>query len=97
LASLKKPASAPYDFGLAKFFQQGACLGQHRLKLALIVRRLGHAVRDLAKAAQERADFMMIAALDPRDVRALSDFRKRHLQALAELFVHRLKAATSPA
>ena len=43
--------------------------------------------RRIAKAALERADFMMIVAGDP------PDFRKRHLKALAFLFVQVLKLA----
>ena len=49
--------------------------------------------RRIAKAAQERADFMMIVALDPPDFRTISDFRKRHLRALCGLFVQVLKLA----
>lgn len=49
--------------------------------------------RRIAKAAVERADFMMIVAGDPPDFRTISEFRKRHLQALAELFVQVLKLA----
>jgi len=49
--------------------------------------------RRIAKACVERADFMMIVALDPPDFRTISDFRKRHLQALASLFVQVLKLA----
>ena len=49
--------------------------------------------RRIAKACIERADFMMIAALDPPDFRTISDFRKRHLTALAGLFVQVLKLA----
>jgi transposase len=47
--------------------------------------------RRIEKAARERADFMMIAAGDVPDFRTISDFRKRHLQALAKLFVQVLK------
>jgi transposase len=47
--------------------------------------------RRIAKAAVERADFMMIAAGDPPDFRTISEFRKRHLAALAALFVQVLK------
>ena len=36
---------------------------------------------------------MMIVALDPPDFRTISDFRKRHLTALAGLFVQVLKLA----
>jgi transposase len=49
--------------------------------------------RRIAKAAVERADFMMIVAGDPPDFRTISEFRKRHLQALAALFVQVLKLA----
>src|SRR5215204_2013854 len=49
--------------------------------------------RRIAKACAERADFMMIAALDGPDFRTISDFRKRHLKALARLFVQVLKLA----
>jgi transposase len=49
--------------------------------------------RRIARAAVERSDFMMIVALDPPDFRTLSDFRKRHLKALACLFVQVLKLA----
>ena len=47
--------------------------------------------RRIAKAAEERADFMMIVAGDAPDFRTISDFRKRHLTALAGLFVQVLK------
>jgi len=49
--------------------------------------------RRIARACVERADFIMIAALDPPDFRTISDFRKRHLKALAGLFVQVLKLA----
>jgi transposase len=49
--------------------------------------------RRLAKAAVERADFMMIVASDPPDFRTISEFRRRHLKALAGLFVQVLKLA----
>lgn len=49
--------------------------------------------RRIAKACVERADFMMIVAGDPPDFRTISDFRKRHLGALAGLFVQVLKLA----
>jgi transposase len=49
--------------------------------------------RRISKAAEERADFMMIVALDPPDFRTISDFRKRHLTALSGLFVQVLKLA----
>src|SRR5438477_11180413 len=43
--------------------------------------------RRIAKAAVERADFMMIVAGDPPDFRTISEFRKRHLKAMAGRFV----------
>jgi hypothetical protein len=49
--------------------------------------------RRIAGATVERADFMMIVAGDPPDFRTISDFRKRHLKALAGLFVQVLKLA----
>src|ERR1700747_764997 len=49
--------------------------------------------RRIAKAAVERADFMMIVAGDPPDFRTVAEFRKRHLKALAGLFVQVLKLA----
>ena len=47
--------------------------------------------RRIAKACRERVDFMSIVALDPPDFRTISDFRKRHLQALAALFLQVLR------
>jgi transposase len=49
--------------------------------------------RRIAKACLDRADFMMIVALDPPDFRTISDFRKRHLKAVANLFLQVLKLA----
>ena len=49
--------------------------------------------RRLARACLERADFMMIVAGDPPDFRTIADFRRRHLEALAGLFVQVLKLA----
>ena len=47
--------------------------------------------RRIAQACRERVDFMSITALDPPDFRTISNFRKRHLKALAGLFVQVLK------
>ena len=49
--------------------------------------------RRIARAAVERADFMMIVAGDPPDFRTIAEFRKRHLQALSRLFVQVLRLA----
>jgi len=42
--------------------------------------------RRIAKACGERVDFMSIVGLDVPDFRTISEFRKRHLKALSELF-----------
>jgi transposase len=42
--------------------------------------------RRIAKACRERVDFMSIVGLDTPDFRTISDFRKRHLKALSDLF-----------
>jgi transposase len=47
--------------------------------------------RRIARACGERVDFMAIVALDTPDFRTISDFRKRHLEALAGLFVQVLQ------
>lgn len=43
--------------------------------------------RRIAKACGERVDFMSIVAFDAPDFRTIAEFRRRHLQALAGLFV----------
>lgn len=47
--------------------------------------------RRIAKACRERLDFMSIVALDPPNFRTISDFRKRHLGELGELFTQVLQ------
>src|SRR6201988_370051 len=42
--------------------------------------------RRIAEACGERVDFMSIVGLDVPDFRTISDFRKRHLKALSDLF-----------
>jgi transposase len=67
-----------------------------RLMTALLLNGYASGIyssRRIAKACVERADFMMIVAGDPPDFRTISDFRKRHLKALAGLFVQVLKLA----
>ncbi|MCI4679031.1 IS1182 family transposase [Rhodoblastus acidophilus] len=49
--------------------------------------------RRIARACGERVDFMMIRAHDAPDFRTIADFRKRHLAALANLFLQVLKLA----
>ncbi len=52
----------------------------------------GHyASRRIAKACEERVDFMAVTARQSPDFRTISDFRKRHLTALGELFTQVLK------
>ena len=43
--------------------------------------------RRIARACEERVDFMALTALQKPDFRTISDFRKRHLKALGQLFV----------
>lgn len=47
--------------------------------------------RRIAQACRERVDFMSVIALDPPDFRTVSNFRGRHLKALAGLFAQVLK------
>ena len=42
--------------------------------------------RRIAKACRERVDFMSMVGFDPPDFRTISEFRKRHLNALSALF-----------
>lgn len=50
-----------------------------------------YASRRIAKACEERADFMAVTALQTPDFRTVSDCRKRHLRALGGLFTQVLK------
>jgi hypothetical protein len=47
--------------------------------------------RRLARACEERVDFMAVTALNQPDFRTIADFRKRHLAALCGLFVQVLR------
>ena len=47
--------------------------------------------RRLAKACEERVDFMAVTAMQKPDFRTISDFRKRHLKSLGDLFVEVLQ------
>ena len=47
--------------------------------------------RRLARACEQRVDFMAVTALQQPDFRTISLFRKRHLKALGELFVQVLQ------
>ena len=47
--------------------------------------------RQLARACEERVDFMAITGLNRPDFRTISDFRLRHLAALSGLFVQVLR------
>jgi transposase len=50
-----------------------------------------YASRRIAKACEERLDVMAVTGLQRPDFRTISDFRKRHLVALAGLFVQVLR------
>jgi transposase len=47
--------------------------------------------RRLARACEERVDIMAVTGLNRPDFRTISDFRKRHLTALRQLFVQVLQ------
>ncbi len=47
--------------------------------------------RQLARACEERVDVMAVTGLNRPDFRTVSDFRKRHLLALQQLFVQVLR------
>jgi transposase len=66
-----------------------------RLMTALLLHGYAslYSSRRLGRASVERADFMMIVAGDPPDFRTISEFRRRHLEALAGLFVQVLRLA----
>jgi transposase len=51
--------------------------------------------RRLAQACEERVDVMAVTGLNQPDFRTISEFRRRHLAALAELFVQVLKLCRS--
>src|SRR5205809_4401702 len=76
----------------------GSGLGQPPFDPRMMVSLLLHGYasglyssRRIARACCERNDFVMIVALDPPDFRTISDFRKRHLKALGDLFLQVLK------
>ena len=52
-----------------------------------------YASRRIMKACEDRLDFKMIVAQDVPDFRTISEFRRRHLQALEKLFVQVLQLA----
>jgi len=67
-----------------------------RLMTALLLHGYASGIyssRRMARASVERADVMMIVAGDPPDFRTISEFRRRHLEALAGLFVQVLRLA----
>ncbi len=47
--------------------------------------------RKLAQACEERVDFMAVTAMNRPDFRTIATFRRRHLSALADLFLQVLK------
>ena len=56
--------------------------------------------RRIARACEERLDFQAVTALNRPDFRTISEFRRRHLDALGGLFVQVLalcrKAGLAP-
>lgn len=51
--------------------------------------------RRLAQACEERVDFMAVTGLNKPDFRTIAEFRRRHLQALSDLFVQVLRLCQS--
>jgi len=47
--------------------------------------------RRIARACEERVDYMAVTGLSKPDFHTISEFRKRHLKALSELFVQVLR------
>src|SRR3984893_14464286 len=47
--------------------------------------------RRIARACEERVDFMAVTAMNQPDFRTIAKFRQRHLKALGDLFVQVLK------
>jgi transposase len=47
--------------------------------------------RRIAQACEERVDFMAVTGLNKPDFRTISEFRRRHLAALSDLFAQVLK------
>lgn len=50
-----------------------------------------YASRRLSRSCEERLDFLAVTAMNRPDFRTISEFRRRHLVALGELFVQVLK------
>ena len=62
--------------------------------VALLLYRYSRGIyssRQLARASEERVDVMAVTGLNRPDFRTVSDFRKRHLPALQQLFVQVLR------
>src|SRR3954449_3495610 len=75
-----------------------ACYGEERgfppyhpgMMVALLLYGYSRGIyssRQLARACEERVDMMAVTGLNQPDFRTISDFRKRHLAALSDLFV----------
>ena len=60
------------------------------IMVAMLLYAYTHGVyssRRIARCYEERLDFMAVTAMNTPDFRTISDFRKRHLSALAGLFL----------
>src|SRR3954453_16220565 len=79
-----------------------ACYGEERgfppyhpgMMVALLLYGYSRGIyssRQLARACEERGDMMAVTGLNQPDFRTISDFRKRHLAALSDLFVQVLR------
>jgi transposase len=79
-----------------------ACYGEERgfppyhpgMMVALLLYGYSRGIyssRQLARACEERVDMMAVTGLNQPDFRTISEFRKRHLAALSDLFVQVLR------
>ena len=53
--------------------------------------------RQIARGCEERLDFQAVTALNRPDFRTISDFRKRHLPALADASLQQIQRQTGRA
>ena len=60
------------------------------MMVALLSRGV-YSSRRIAQACEERVDFMAVTAMNRPDFRTIASFRRRHLEALGDLFVQVLK------
>jgi Transposase DDE domain/Transposase domain (DUF772) len=98
----RRTIRSPWSTGIPEYvWRHQANIAAHNVTGQLPTRRATQVLRNyavglyssrrIAKACMERVDFMAIVALQAPDFRTISEFRRRHLAALSELFVQVLK------